>query len=104
MLLSGKVISASDACPQGVAISLAASEDAIDGLNLTIDDKLLGGFFHSEWLATFRPGRETTFNVANDGAVIGFQVGNFIRGRRSEERRVGKECVSTCRSRWSPYH
>src|SRR3546814_14704566 len=23
---------------------------------------------------------------------------------RSEERRVGKECVSTCRSRWSPYH
>src|SRR3546814_19902681 len=27
-------------------------------------------------------------------------VGNI----RSEERRVGKECVSTCRSRWSPYH
>src|SRR3546814_7192109 len=29
------------------------------------------------------------------------------RGRRlarSEERRVGKECVSTCRTRWSPYH
>src|SRR3546814_11044229 len=24
--------------------------------------------------------------------------------KRSEERRVGKECVSTCRSRWSPYH
>src|SRR3546814_11766023 len=23
---------------------------------------------------------------------------------RSEERRVGQECVSTCRSRWSPYH
>src|SRR3546814_1308264 len=26
------------------------------------------------------------------------------KARRSEERRVGKECVSTCRSRWSPYH
>src|SRR3546814_17559690 len=26
------------------------------------------------------------------------------RSVRSEERRVGKECVSTCRSRWSPYH
>src|SRR3546814_20168114 len=26
------------------------------------------------------------------------------RLERSEERRVGKECVSTCRSRWSPYH
>src|SRR3546814_17021042 len=25
-------------------------------------------------------------------------------GARSEERRVGKECVNTCRSRWSPYH
>src|SRR3546814_19918320 len=30
--------------------------------------------------------------------------GETLRGRRSEERRVGKECVSTCRSRWSPYH
>ena len=27
-----------------------------------------------------------------------------LNGARSEERRVGKECVSTCRSRWSPYH
>src|SRR3546814_11003076 len=31
-----------------------------------------------------------------------FWVAAFIL--RSEERRVGKECVSTCRSRWSPYH
>src|SRR3546814_20087612 len=31
--------------------------------------------------------------------------GRFRPGRtRSEERRVGTECVSTCRSRWSPYH
>src|SRR3546814_9402564 len=28
----------------------------------------------------------------------------LTRHARSEERRVGKECVSTCRSRWSPYH
>ena len=26
------------------------------------------------------------------------------KGRRSEERRVGKECPQLCRSRWSPYH
>src|SRR3546814_6416863 len=34
------------------------------------------------------------------------QAGARILGQliRSEERRVGKECVSTCRSRWSPYH
>src|SRR3546814_11438847 len=31
-----------------------------------------------------------------------FRGGN-TQGNRSEERRVGKECVSTCRSRWSPY-
>src|SRR3546814_17324503 len=31
------------------------------------------------------------------------QPGNVVKVR-SEERRVGKECVSTCRSRWSPYH
>src|SRR3546814_1322184 len=30
--------------------------------------------------------------------------GRLLCGLRSEERRVGKECVSTCRSRWSPYH
>src|SRR3546814_10443772 len=28
----------------------------------------------------------------------------YTYGTRSEERRVGNECVSTCRSRWSPYH
>src|SRR3546814_1644005 len=27
-----------------------------------------------------------------------------LRQPRSEERRVGKECVSTCRSQWAPYH
>src|SRR3546814_11856213 len=30
--------------------------------------------------------------------------GQYLQQDRSEERRVGKECVSTCRSRWSPYH
>src|SRR3546814_5025350 len=30
--------------------------------------------------------------------------GGACEDGRSEERRVGKECVSTCRSRWSPYH
>src|SRR3546814_7725690 len=34
----------------------------------------------------------------------GIGAGLFIPETRSEDRRVGKECVSTCRSRWSPYH
>src|SRR3546814_16599267 len=33
-----------------------------------------------------------------------FAVGTAATVTRSEERRVGKECVSTCRSRWSPNH
>src|SRR3546814_9719225 len=36
------------------------------------------------------------------GSSWGCLVGGSLK--RSEERRVGKECVSTCRSRWSPYH
>src|SRR3546814_16426251 len=38
----------------------------------------------------------------NDAGSI--QGDLFALDSRSEERRVGKECVSTCRSRWSPYH
>src|SRR3546814_8817129 len=39
--------------------------------------------------------------------IAGWSLAYMFRaasGMRSEERRVGKECVSTCRSRWSPYH
>src|SRR3546814_8987100 len=36
-------------------------------------------------------------------AILGDAARGF-RGQRSEERRVGKECVSTCRSRWAPYN
>src|SRR3546814_4872202 len=37
--------------------------------------------------------------------VLGCTMFAAVSGSsRSEERRVGKECVSTCRSRWSPYH
>src|SRR3546814_481759 len=37
---------------------------------------------------------------------VGVSIGDSIAGlySRSEARRVGNECVSTCRSRWSPYH
>src|SRR3546814_11067491 len=37
-------------------------------------------------------------------AFAGMALLTYIIKYRSEERRVGKECVSTCRSRWSPYH
>src|SRR3546814_12028774 len=41
-------------------------------------------------------------DVAAAGEVVGKDA--ELLEQRSEERRVGKECVSTCRSRWSPYH
>src|SRR3546814_14427441 len=40
--------------------------------------------------------------VGTGGHKAGVLRSSFVA--RSEERRVGKECVSTCRSRWSPYH
>src|SRR3546814_17944965 len=49
------------------------------------------------------------FHAVEAGAFGGRHLavdhaGILRRGERSEARRVGKECVSTCRSRWSPYH
>src|SRR3546814_594342 len=43
----------------------------------------------------------TIFTVMSQLAT---EHGAVNPGQRSEERRVGKECVSTCRSRWEPYH
>src|SRR3546814_17840956 len=45
------------------------------------------------------PGDEVTLRTPGGGGY-----GPQAQRNRSEERRVGKECVSTCRSRWSPYH
>src|SRR3546814_1717737 len=80
------------------------------------------------WTALFRPGERvrlrfinaaamTSFNVRIPGLSLGVvqadgqnvrpvEVGEFqiAVAERSEERRVGKESVSTCRSWWSPYH
>src|SRR3546814_11058668 len=56
-------------------------------------------------------GRELAHGVVPAGkrvlspvAVSGADRVTIATAPRSEERRVGKECVSTCRSRWSPYH
>src|SRR3546814_16188540 len=51
----------------------------------------------------FYDGREIAFvNGLLDRLAHVLRAAEF--GGSSDERRVGKECVSTCRSRWSPYH
>src|SRR3546814_5448316 len=50
------------------------------------------------------PGAAAEAGRARDPGRQSGQVPRLGGGIRSEERRVGKECVSTCRSRWSPYH
>ena len=37
-------------------------------------------------------------------ALVVLAVPPLVTNARSEERRVGKECLTQCRSRWSPYH
>src|SRR3546814_18787200 len=50
--------------------------------------------------AWWRPTAKNYFKRLTKGSIIHL----FEEIGRSEERRVGKECVSTCRSRWSPYY
>ena len=66
----------------------------LDGNSFT--DMGLGWFF---FLSGF------IWAAASIGLVAAiYVIGSFFRKTRSEERRVGKECTSWCRSRWSPYH
>src|SRR3546814_15939815 len=50
--------------------------------------------------------RQGAIDLRDDLAfgVIAVGIDRRHGADRSEERRVGKECVSTCRTRWSPYH
>src|SRR3546814_20429406 len=48
-------------------------------------------------------GIKQTFTTRNEHDYPNLIKFHLVDGR-SEARRVGKECVSTCRSRWSPYH
>src|SRR3546814_4296652 len=67
-----------------------------------------GAFSFSNAAATrLRAGRQAPLLLAVDiidGILDGGDLFRRVVGDRSEERRVGKECVSTCRSRWSPCH
>src|SRR3546814_7320567 len=67
---------------------------------------ICGGLAQSESRrAVGRQGHHRSIVTINDGVLAAGEYPRFDAAvSRSEERRVGKECVSTCRSRWSPYH
>src|SRR3546814_17703641 len=64
-------------------------------------DQTLGDALHRSWVVRtlFSDGKEATVLAANPQ-----KDAHDSRLQRSEERREGKECVSTCRSRCSPHH
>ena len=49
-------------------------------------------------------GQSDTGELSQEEIEEIFRAMHTIKGSRSEERRVGKECRIGCRSRWSPYH
>src|SRR3546814_15832797 len=50
------------------------------------------------------PEGHRAFDINSEGLAQYGMIADWVEAVRSEERRVGKEWVSTCRSRWSPYH
>src|SRR3546814_3707504 len=74
------------------------------GLRLAAQDtpEVVTGLVMSAYFAGLVGGSLLTNRVI--GAVGHIRTFAAFAAIRSEERRVGKECVSTCRSRWSPYH
>src|SRR3546814_12718603 len=90
------------------ATRLGIHDDASLPRNREIEDALREYqrlFLGDSHRAALRLRREAALRALE--FFIGFDarlVGPVLDGTRSEERRVGKECVSTCRSRWSPYH
>src|SRR3546814_16092684 len=96
-------------------ISDWSSDVCSSDLNFSLhceDDTRLSAFFcassinsDSSW-TTRHLSRGNTIHhyVAYNHLVNSVHISVYLPRSRSEERRVGKECVSTCRSRWSPYH
>src|SRR3546814_18794083 len=65
---------------------------------------VLDGFLEAYHFAPLHANSIAPYFYPNLSPYKAFGINGRMVGVRSEERRVGKECVSTCRSRWSPYH
>src|SRR3546814_7276399 len=87
----------SDVCSSdlGLALALDVQAQLRPDLRIVVMSATLDG----ERLAVFRDAPR----LSSAGRSFAVQIAHFPT-RSSEERRVGKGCVRTCRSRWSPYH
>src|SRR3546814_16904307 len=92
----------------GVAAVVAAPAMAQDPAAATVDLSVGTQVFDSEGAVLGTVSSAQGANVVVDlgaGKQVTLPAHSFGKlEQRSEERRVGKECVSTCRSRWSPLH
>src|SRR3546814_18033427 len=91
----------SDVCSSDlVPLDRLLSDAHAQGIARSIDMSRAGDV--PDAAVTGRASPDTTYVCVTDTWGNGFSA--TPSDSRSEERRVGKECVSTCRSRWSPYH
>src|SRR3546814_13091714 len=96
-----------DACTllEALAQMREETEQRLDAVDSLLDWQQAGDLpdpplDEAQVLHLFRIAREAVTNALRHGRARHIRV----RVLRSEERRVGKECVSTCKSRWPPYH
>src|SRR3546814_15643347 len=88
-------------CEVAVSFGLSGVDIAAFGLDASKkigDDRYVILFSNSR-----SPNGEISLASSSDRASFTLDL-DALPASRSEARRVGKECVSTCRSRWAPYH
>src|SRR3546814_16695110 len=97
----------SDVCSSDLNYDNKLVEGAISGpLFGNIKGRLAGSWnsIGKGYFENLSPGGKSEGNRGDIWDVEGQLEGELGDGKRSEERRVGKACVSTCSSRWSPYN
>src|SRR3546814_10521838 len=86
----------SDVCSSDlVYVQPVKSPVSNPGLTKSVGTTFFAGHATTTWLLLL-----STYTLAPTGR---FSLLKILTEQRSEERRVGHECVSTCRSRWTPY-
>src|SRR3546814_18259925 len=97
---------AGNSTPVLILTAVGETLDRVEGLRAGADDYLPKPFALSELEARLeaiarRPAGEAATTTTLE--IAGLEL-DLLKRRRSEERRVGKECGRTCRSGWSPEH